>query len=112
MLRRNWTCASSIWPCSSRLSPSSVQGITYDTLWRVDDPLKTVAPIVQGELQKRTGQSVPIAPAAAYDPMNYQGFAVTDDGVMFFFSQGQLLPEAVGATQVLVPRAAIDPMLA
>jgi hypothetical protein len=88
------------------------KAITYDTLWRVDDPLKTVVPIVQSELQKQTGQPVAIAPAAAYDPMNYQDFAVTNDGVIFFFSQGQLLPEAAGATQVLVPRSAIDPMLA
>jgi hypothetical protein len=55
---------------------------------------------------------VPEVPTGADDPMNYQDFAVTNDGVMFFFSQGQLLPEAAGATQVLVPRAAIDPMLA
>jgi hypothetical protein len=88
------------------------KAITYDTLWRVDDPLKTVAPIVQSELQRQTGQPVQIAPAAADDPMNYQDFAVTNDGVMFFFSQDQLLPEAAGASQVLVPRAAIDPMLA
>jgi hypothetical protein len=31
---------------------------------------------------------------------------------MFSSSHGQLLPEASGATPVLVPRAAIDPMLA
>ena len=49
---------------------------------------------------------------AGYDPQNYQEFAITNDGVMFFFSQGVLLPEAAGATQVLVPRSAIDPMLA
>jgi hypothetical protein len=81
-------------------------------LWRVDDPLKVVVPIVQSELQKQTGQPVSIAPAAAYDPTNYQNFAITNDGVIFFFGQGQLLPEAAGATQVLVPRSAIDPMLA
>ncbi|MEN3319970.1 MAG: hypothetical protein V7643_3371 [Mycobacterium sp.] len=90
-------------------------------LWRIDDPLKTVAPIVQAELQKQTAPPaaiaptappVAIAPTALYDPNNYQDFAVTNDGVIFFFSQGQLLPEAAGATQVLVPRAAIDPMLA
>jgi hypothetical protein len=86
--------------------------ITYDTLWRVDDPLKTVFPAVQTELQKQTGQQLPIAPSAGFDPLNYQEFAITNDGVIFFFSQGQLLPEAAGATQVLVPRAAIDPMLA
>ncbi|MFL6087768.1 MAG: esterase [Mycobacterium sp.] len=81
-------------------------------LWRIDDPLKTVAPIVQAELQKQTAPPAAIAPTALYDPNNYQDFAVTNDGVIFFFSQGQLLPEAAGAAQVLVPRAAIDPMLA
>ncbi len=108
-------------------------------LWRVDDPLKTVAPIVQAELQKQMAPPAPVAPpvqpgqpgqpvttpppaptappvaiasAALYNPTNYQDFAVTNDGVIFFFSQGQLLPESAGATQVLVPRSAIDPMLA
>jgi hypothetical protein len=56
------------------------------------------------------GRARQVALTAAYDPMNYQDFAVTNDGVIFF-SQGQLLPEAAGATQVLVPRAAIEPML-
>ena len=82
-------------------------------LWQpTADPLKVVFPIVQSELQRQTGQQVSIASSAGFDPMNYQEFAVTNDGVMFFFSQGVLLPEAAGATQVLVPRAAIDPMLA
>ena len=82
-------------------------------LWQpTADPLKVVFPIVQSELQKQTGQQVSIAPSAGVDPMNYQDFAVTNDGVIFFFSQGVLLPEAAGATQVLVPRSAIDPMLA
>ena len=82
-------------------------------LWQpTADPLKVVFPIVQSELQKQTGQQVAIAPSAGYDPMNYQDFAITNDGVIFFFSQGVLLPEAAGATQVLVPRSAIDPMLA
>jgi Protein of unknown function (DUF3298) len=35
---------------------------------------------------------------------------ITNDGVIFFFSRGTLPPEAAGATQVLVPRSAIDPM--
>ncbi len=78
-------------------------------LWRVADPLKTVFPIVQAELQK---QGVQVSPTAGYDPLSYQEFAVTNDGVIFFFSQGVLLPPGVAATQVLVPRSAIDPMLA
>jgi hypothetical protein len=112
-------------------------------LWRDDDPLKTVGPIVQADLQKQLAPPPPaappatppaattptttpapttppvaapppiaIAPAALYNPNNYQNFAVVNDGVIFFFDQGTLLPEAAGATQVLVPRSAIDPMLA
>jgi hypothetical protein len=87
--------------------------ITYDTLWRPDsDPLKVIFPIVVAELQKQTGQPVFVDPTLGMDPASYKDFAITNDGVMFFFSQGQLLPEAAGATQVLVPRAAIDPLLA
>lgn len=67
---------------------------------------------MQGELSKQTGQQVSIAPNAGLDPVNYQNFAVTNDGVIFFFNSGELLPEAAGPTQVLVPRSAIDSMLA
>ena len=111
-------------------------------LWRVDDPLTTVAPLVQAALQQQLappppvappppptppGQPaaatptttpppppppLPISPTALYNPANYQNFAVVNDGVMFFFDQGVLLPESFGALQVLVPRSAIDPMIA
>ncbi|ORV14073.1 RsiV family protein [Mycobacterium celatum] len=103
----------------------------HTPLWRVDDPLKTVGPIVQAELQKQqappaappaqpgqpaaatpTPPPLPIAPGALYNPDNYQNFAVVNDGVYFFFDQGALLPASAGALQVLVPRSAIDPMLA
>ena len=87
--------------------------ITWDTLWQTTaDPLPVVYPIVLAELQKQTGQQVVIPPSAGLDPANYQNFAITNDGVIFFFSQGTLLPEAAGPVQVLVPRSAIDPMLA
>ena len=112
-------------------------------LWRVDDPLKTVAPIVQAQLQQQLAPPPPVAPptppaqpgqpaaatptsttppppppplpfatAALYNPANYQNFAVVNDGVMFFFDQGVVLPASFGALQVLVPRSAIDPMIA
>lgn len=112
-------------------------------LWRFDDPLKTVAPIVQAELQQQLAPPPPAAPptppaqpgqtttttttsttppppppplpfaqAALYDPANYQNFAVVNDGVIFFFDQGTLLPASAGALHVLVPRSAIDPMIA
>ncbi|BBY57166.1 RsiV family protein [Mycolicibacterium sarraceniae] len=112
-------------------------------LWRVDDPLKTVAPIVQAQLQQQfapppqpaapaTTQPgepaaatptttttpppppppLPFATSALYNPANYQNFAVVNDGVIFFFDQGVLLPASFGGLQVLVPRSAIDPMIA
>ena len=89
------------------------KAITYDTLWQADtDPLKVVYPIVQADLRKQIGEQAVIAPATGLDPTWYQQFAVTNDGVIFFFGQGQLLPEVDGPVQVLVPRPAIDPMLA
>lgn len=114
-------------------------------LWRVDDPLKTVAPIVQADLQQQLAPPPPAAPAtptpqpgqptttapttsstttappppplafvpgALYNPTNYQNFAVVNDGVIFFFDQGAVLPASAGALHVLVPRSAIDPMIA
>lgn len=87
--------------------------ITFETLWQPEsDPLPVVFPVVQADLQKQAGQPVVIPPAAGLDPANYQNFAITPEGVIFFFSQGTLLAEAAGATQVLVPRSVIDPLLA
>ena len=107
-------------------------------LWRVDDPLKTVAPIVAAGLQQQLAPPPPVAPpaqpgqpgaatptstppppaplsfapGALNNPANYQNFAVVNDGVIFFFDQGALLPASAGPLQVLVPRSAIDPMIA
>ena len=87
--------------------------VTFETLWQADsDPLPVILPIVAQDLQKQSGQPVSIAPAAGLDPANYQNFAITNDGVIFFFSQGTLLADSAGATQVLVPRSVIDPLLA
>lgn len=55
---------------------------------------------------------LPFSPATLYDPANYQNFAVLNDGIRFFFDQGAILPDSYGALQVLVPRSAIDPMIA
>ena len=87
--------------------------VTYETLWKPEsDPLPIVFAVVQEDLQKQAGQPVPTDPAVGLDPANYQNFAITNDGVIFFFSQGTLLAESAGATQVLVPRSVIDPLLA
>jgi hypothetical protein len=87
--------------------------ITIDNLFRDGtQPFPVILPIVQSELQKQWGQPVAIAPDVGLDPTKYQNFAITDDAIIFFFSQGELLPEAAGALQVSVPRGPIDAMIA
>jgi hypothetical protein len=87
--------------------------ITFDTLFKQGSkPLDVIFPIVERELQKQTGATDSVLPGDGLDPANYQNFALTDDAVIFFFSQGELLPEAAGATQASVPRATLAPMLA
>lgn len=87
--------------------------ITFDTLFKPGTkPLDVIYPIVQRELQKQSGVEQDIPSSIGLDPAHYQNFAITDDAVIFFFGQGELLPEAAGAGQASVPRAAVAPLLA
>ncbi|WP_193043543.1 esterase [Mycolicibacterium baixiangningiae] len=87
--------------------------ITFDTLFRPGTrPMDLVFPAVQRDLQDKTGVDQPVLAGDGLDPQRYQNFAVTDDAVIFFFGQGELLPEAAGATQATVPRAVLAPILA
>jgi Protein of unknown function (DUF3298) len=87
--------------------------ITFDTLFKPGTkPLDVIFPVVNRELQKQTGATDSVLPGDGLDPANYQNFALTDDSVMFFFSQGELMPEAAGATQASVPRTMLAPLMA
>lgn len=87
--------------------------ITFETLFQPEaNPLPVIYPIVAADLQKQAGLQQPIPPSVGLDPTKYENFAVTNDTVIFFFGQGEVLPEAAGAVQVTVPRAAIDSMIA
>jgi hypothetical protein len=87
--------------------------ITVDTLFREGtQPFSVILPIVTSELTKQAGQPVDIPPSSGLDPKSYQNFAITNDALIFFFGQGELLPESAGAVQVSVPRAAVEAMLA
>ena len=91
----------------------SGQPITLDTLFKPgSNPLTVIFPIVQRELARQTGQPVSISQGDGMDPSHYQNFAITDDEVIFFFSQGELLPSVAGTNEVHVPRSAIGPLLA
>lgn len=84
-----------------------------DTLFRAGTaPLPVILPLVQAEVNKQLGQPVTISPGDGLDPTKYQNFALTDDSLIFFFSQGDLLPEAAGALQVSIPRGPVAAMIA
>lgn len=87
--------------------------ITIDTLFKAGAaPYPVILPLVQAEVDKQLGQPVTISPGDGLDPTKYQDFALTDDSLIFFFSQGDLLPEAAGALQVAIPRGAVAAMIA
>ena len=87
--------------------------ITIDNFFREGTaPFPVILPLVQAEVNKQLGQLVDIPPGIGLDPTKYQNFAITNDAVIFFFSQGDLLPEAAGALEISVPRGPIDSMIA
>jgi Protein of unknown function (DUF3298) len=87
--------------------------ITFDTLFVPGSrPLDIIFPLVQADLAKQSGMTDPVGVGDGLNPQNYQSFALTDDGITFFFSQGGLMAEAAGATKVSVPLAAVAPLLA
>lgn len=87
--------------------------VTFDTLFRPGTkPLDVIYPEVNRYLQKQMGLVDPVPAGDGLDPANYQNFALTDDALIFFFSQGELLAESAGPVQATVPRAMVAPLLA
>ena len=87
--------------------------ITFDTLFKPGaEPLDVIFPIVQTDIARQLGVDAPIAPADGLDPAKYTEFAITDDSVIFYFGQGEIMAGAGGALQATIPRSAIADMLA
>ena len=87
--------------------------IKFDTLFKPGTkPLDLIYPAVEQDLQKQQGVIDGIPPSVGLDPSKYQNFALTDDAVLFFFSQGELFAEAAGPVQASVPRSTLAPLLA
>jgi Protein of unknown function (DUF3298) len=86
--------------------------ITFETLFKPGTrPLDVIYPEVNKDLRKQ-GMNDAISPGEGLDVSNYKNFAITDDSVIFFFSQGGVFPEAAGPVQASVPRDVVAPMLA
>jgi hypothetical protein len=82
--------------------------ITFDTLFKPGtDPLGVLNPIVQREFGKR-----PSMPVQDLDATTYRNFALTDDAVIFFFGEDQVVPDNNGPHPFSVPRSELAPLLA
>ncbi len=87
--------------------------ITFDTLFKPGTkPLDVIYPEVNRYLSQQQGLIDAIPKTAGLDPAKYQNFALTDDSLIFFFSQGEMFAESAGPVQASVPRAAVAPILA
>jgi uncharacterized protein DUF3298 len=87
--------------------------ITFDTLFKPGTkPLDVIYPAVEQYVQKQQGMIDGIPPSVGLDPAKYQNFALTDDSLIFFFSQGELFAESAGPVEASVPRATVAPLLA
>ena len=71
------------------------------------NPLDSIYPIVQQELEHHTMSAGTVSSSAGLDPSHYQNFAITDDELIFYFAQGELLPPFLGPAHAGVPRTAI-----
>jgi hypothetical protein len=87
--------------------------ITFDTLFKPGvDPVALLDPIVQREMDKRWQSYGGPAPHNTLGARTYQNFALTDDAVIFYISQGMWLAEVSGPQSISVPRSELAAMLA
>jgi hypothetical protein len=87
--------------------------ITFDTLFKPGaDPVAVLDPIVQRELEKHWRGYQDPAPHNTLGDRVYQNFALTDDAVIFYISQGMWLAEVAGPQRVSVPRSELASILA
>lgn len=85
--------------------------ITFDSVFKPGaGTVAVLDPLVKAELEKALpGVDVSDNPAGAE---MYQNFALTDDAVLFFLSQGQWALSAAGPQTVSIPRAELASILA
>lgn len=85
--------------------------ITFDALFKPDaDPVAMLDRLVAADLEKQL-PSVTVGDNPIGAGM-YKNFALTDDAVLFFLSQGQWTISAAGPRTVSIPRAELGSILA
>lgn len=85
--------------------------INFEKLFKTgSNPLQVLNPIVQRELNKHASAMPNAASRLGVDA--YKNFAITDDAVIFFFDQDELLPHEEGPFEVKVARTELNAILA
>jgi len=85
--------------------------ITLDTLFKPSaQPLKVLSSIVEPQLVKRWGPAV-LEPLHDDGMAAYRNFAITDDAIIFFFGEDQLMPQNNGPLQLTVPRSELQSVM-
>lgn len=103
-------------PGSARLQRGTGEAFNYDNGSRVPieldsllapgaRPLDIIYPTVRQELEKRWAPEVLTSMLGKVDDATFGNFAITDEGVIFYFGQGQLVGHAEGPLEVSVPRS-------
>lgn len=86
--------------------------ITFETLFKPGaDAVAVLDPLVKDELEK----ALPGAPPIGDNPIGadmYKNFALTDDAVLIFLSQGQWALSAGGPQTISIPRSELASILA
>jgi hypothetical protein len=83
--------------------------ISFDALFKPGTkPLDVLNPIVLQQLQKAGADWV----VNDLDSNTYRNFAITDDAVIFFFGEDQVIRDNMGSHQVAVPRTELVSLLA
>lgn len=101
----------STWYKTFNYNDATKAPITFSTLFPGGaDAVEAIYPIVMRTLSQQVGQPSIVPVVDGLDPTHYQNFVLTDDAVIFYFGQGELLPEAAGALQASVPRSALPPL--
>jgi hypothetical protein len=104
----------STWYKAFNYNLGTKQPITFDNLFapgpKPSEPLDTIFPLVQRDLERQNALGAAILPSSGRDPSHYQNFAITDDQLIFYFAPGEMLPAFAGPSQAEVPRNAIPPL--
>jgi hypothetical protein len=87
--------------------------VTFESLFKPGTkPVAVLDPLVSRSLADRRADSVAQVGDNTVGARMYEDFALTNDSVIFFLSQGLWLPQAAGPQEVRIPRAALESILA